>query len=300
MNELISVTYGDTDSCMFCYDNLLQTIEGFEQMSMRRKTEIVVGINEYFLNDYNNKYITELYAKRHAKSIHEFELETVAPYGIWLNVKKRYSELLSWKDGRYFDEDHLGEKTKGLEIIKSSYPSLARDMLRDMVRGLITYEGDNLIHEANIEMQKALQQWMDEDNPDLICPTKNANGYDKYIINDNTDSGEPIVAPRCPVTVRALGTYNNIRQIRDLPGEPIYGGKVRYYYIEDKARSSKLPQKVFAYQSNRYPSWAAEYAPIDKRTMFQQNVLDPFNRIINAIGLQSLNIDGHLTISLFD
>lgn len=300
VDTLIHNIYGDTDSCMFSYSNLLDTIEGVESMSMREKTEIIVGINEYFLNDYNNDYISNLYTQRHAKSVHEFELETVASSGIWLNVKKRYSELLSWKDGRYYDEDALGEKTKGLEIVKSSYPSLAREQLRGLVQFVIAYEGDDIIHRLNMKVQDCLRIWMSEENPDNICPTKNVNNYSKYILNDNTTTGYPEVAARCPFQVRALGTYNNLRQKYGLEGDPIYGGRLRYYYIFDKTLTKGSVQNVFAYQSNRYPTWAAEYAPIDKKFMFQQNVLDPLNRILEAIGEHTLNIDGAIQLSLFD
>ena len=298
-NDLILLVAGDTDSLYMCYEGLLDTIEGIENMSIKEKTELIVKINTEFLNQHNKEYMEAYFEERHCRSmVHEFELETVAKSGVWLNVKKRYAQILSWKDGKYFDEDSMPTKVKGLEIVKSSYPSLARKMLKQLVRSLMEIDDENIIHQLNISMQQCKQQWQVADI-ESICPTTSVNNYSKYIISDTSPLG-PRVEKGCPFAVRGLAMYNCIRQSKNLPGDPLYGGKMRYYIIKTPNKNKNTPDQFFCFQGSNYPSWAPQYAPIDRNAMFTRCVLDPFNRILSAIGEKELSIDGYIQCSLFD
>ena len=298
-NQLVELVYGDTDSLYMSYEGLLDTIEGVENMSVKEKTELIVKINTEFLNQHNKEYMEAYFAERHCRSmVHEFELETVAKSGVWLNVKKRYAQILSWKDGKYFDEDSMPTKVKGLEIVKSSYPSLARKMLKQLVRSLMEIDDKNVIHQLNISMQQCKQQWQVADI-ESICPTTSVNNYSKYIISDTSSLG-PRVEKGCPFAVRGLAMYNCIRQSKNLPGDPLYGGKMRYYIIKAPNKNKNTPDQFFCFQGSNYPSWAPQYAPIDRNAMFTRCVLDPFNRILSAIGEKELSIDGYIQCSLFD
>ena len=48
------------------------------------------------------------------------------------------------------------------------------------------------------------------------------------------------------------------------------------------------------FEALNYPEWLEKYAPIDRRRMFQTQVIDPMNRIMHAIGEPLLSIDGQL------
>lgn len=297
-NQLIELIAGDTDSLYMCYEGLLNTIEGIEKMSVREKTELIVKINTEFLNQHNKEFMDAYFTERHCRDmVHEFELETVAKAGVWLNVKKRYAQILAWKDGKYFDEDDMPTKVKGLEIVKSSYPSLARKMLKQLVRNLMETEDKNLIHMLNIKMQQCKKEWQDADI-ESICPTTSVNNYYKYVITDNSIYG-PEVEKGCPFAVRGLAMYNSIRQSRNLPGDPLYGGKMRYYIIKTPTNKNSQDQ-FFCFQGSNYPAWAPQYAPINRNAMFERCVLNPFNRILSAIGEKELSINGYIQVSLFD
>ena len=284
------------NSLYMSYEGLLNTIEGVEDMSIEEKTELIVRINTEFLDKHNQEFIKEYYNTRHGKSIHEFELETVALSGVWLDVKKRYAQILLWKDGKYYDMDSLPLKVKGLEMIKASYPKQAREGLKRIVRYFLELQDkEYLIQKLNIKIQEEKQLWMEAEIED-ICENKSVQGYAKYIIKDDGNRGL-IVAPKCPYNVRALGNYNYLRQLHNLPGDPLYGGKVKIYQI--KATGKTCTDQFFAFQSKNYPSWATQYAPIDKLRQFEKYFLDPFNRILEAIGLQTLTSDGNIQLSLF-
>lgn len=297
LDHLVLPVYGDTDSLYLSYENLLKTIEGYEQMSISDKCKILVDLNTKFLDKHNQDYIKKYYESRHAKSIHEFELETIALSGVWLDVKKRYAQILLWKDGKFFDQDDLPLKAKGLEIVKSSFPKLARAILKRMVQYFLQDTDPNfIIQRLNMKMQEEKRKWMEAPIED-ICGSVGVQNYSKYIINDEDEKGLQI-ALKCPFNVKALGNYNWFRNVYNLPGDPIYGGKIKWYI--SNPFGDKSAKDYFAFQSMNYPQWANKYAPASREAMFKQFVLDPFNRILEAIGMTQLNVDGSLRLSLFD
>lgn len=301
MNEqLVDVVYGDTDSLYLSYDGLLNTIEGVENWTTTQKTKFIVDLNQQFLDDHNRKFMEDYYESRHAKSIQNFELETVALSGVWLDVKKRYAQILLWKDGKTFDPDNLPMKIKGLEMVKSSYPKQARECLKRLVRYLLEIDSkDYLLQKLNIKMQEEKTIFFNADLED-ICGNVGVQGYTKYILDDTNPNGLQVAA-KTPYNVRALGNYNWIRNVNNLPGDPLYGGKMKWYcYYPNGMATKKTEPQYFAFQSRNYPKWADKYAPIAKNEMFARTVLDPFNRIISAIGIGELNICGSIQLTLFD
>lgn len=284
------------NSLYISYDNFVKTIDGYESMSPEDKGRIVVEFNTKYLDAHNREIMNEHYKERNVKSVQNFELETLALSGVWLDVKKRYAQVLLWKDGKtYSIEDGLPMKAKGLELIKSSYPKQSREALNRLVRYLLEddKEDEYLIHRLNAKMQEEKKKYFEADIDDISASMK-VNKYNEYIIDDNNKSGL-LYQKGCPSNVKAAGNYNRIRQIYNLPGNPIYGGKLKYY--EYKAGHKRT--EYFAYQAKAYPKWADKYAPIAKDIMFEKFTLSPFNRIIEAIKLGTLNLDGSVQLGLF-
>lgn len=299
-NELVKVVAGDTDSLYLCYNHLLKTINGIENMSPTEIGDILVRLNTEFLDEHNNQFMKDYYKTRHVESVHKFELETVAYSECRLSVKKRYAQILLWKDGKTYDMGNLPMKVKGLEMVKSSYPKAARESLKRMVRYLLEDTSDEyLIQRLNIKVQEEKRNFFKSDLED-VCGNVSVHNYTKYILDDSDESGLKIAA-KTPYNVRALGTYNWLRNTNKLPGEPIYGGKVKWYcFYPNKIKKGKNDSpEYFAFQSRNYPSWADKYAPISYEDMFVMMVLGPFNRITRAIGVGELNSDGSIQMSLF-
>lgn len=287
------IIYGDTDSLYIEYESLIDTCVGSENWDVDRKLKFVLDVNLDFLNEHNYKYIYEYFEKRNAKSIQNFELETVALAGIWLNVKKRYTQLILWKDGKFYDKDDLPLKVKGLEINKSSIPVYARAILSDVVRYMLEFSNEpNLVDLLNMRVQQHKYQFFNAPI-DEICGTLKLSNYNKYIIDD---SKETLVAMKgTPFQVRAAGNYNVIRNTKRLPGDKLYTGKIKWYHMRRLQGSKK--DEYFAYPAGKYPKWADTYAPVARDIQFQQMVLDPLNRIITAVGMPELRLDGSKQIS---
>lgn len=292
-NDYDPIIYGDTDSLYIEYESLIATCVGSENWDIDRKLKFVLDVNLDFLNEHNYKYIYDYFERRNAKSIQNFELETVALAGIWLNVKKRYAQLILWKDGKFYDKDDLPLKVKGLEINKSSIPIYARAILSDVVRYMLEFSNEpNLVDLINMRVQQHKYQFFNAPI-DEICGTLKLSNYSKYIIDDTKDV---LVAMKgTPFQVRAAGNYNVIRNTKRLPGDKLYTGKIKWYHMRRLQGSKK--DEYFAYPAGKYPKWADTYAPVARDIQFQQMVLDPLNRIITAVGLPELRLDGSKQIS---
>lgn len=281
------------NSLYLSYNYLLQTLKGYENMSDDDKLNFIVRLNTEFFDQHNEEFIRNYYNSRHAKSVHKFELETVNKSGIWLDVKKRYAQILLWKDGKYFPKDELPLKTKGLEIIKAQYPTKARSIIKKAVMFLLNNANDPfLTQKLNIEVQKMKNEWMNE-NIENICENVNINNYTKYVLDDmNTLK----FASKTPFNVKSLANHNYIIHKNGLDDSEIYGGKLKLYIVQ--SNNAKAEQQGFAFVSGSYPKWAEKYAPVQRNVMFQKFVLDPLNRITDAANLPKLNTDGSIQISL--
>lgn len=298
--DFVKIVYGDTDSLYISYKGLLDSLEGSETMSLEDKTKFIVELNTGYLDEHNREFMKQYYASRHVDSVQNFELETVALSGAWLDVKKRYAQILLWKDGKTYDIGNLPMKIKGLEMVKSSYPKAAREGLKRLVRYLLEDQTDNyILQRLNIKMMEEKAVFFKAELED-ICGNVGVQNYTKYILSDVDPMGLK-VAPKTPYNVRALGNYNWIRNVNNLPGDPLYGGKVKWYcyYPGGKKHKKKQEPEYFAFQSRNYPKWADEYAPVSREDMFTRTILDPFNRIVEAIGIGTLKSDGSIQMGLF-
>ena len=308
------LVYGDTDSLYSSYDPLLQTIKGYENMSDKELLDIVLKINLEFLDNHNNEYITEYYTKRGGKSIHAFELETVSLAGIQLDKKKNYAQILLWKDGKFFDMDNLKLKAKGLEVIKGAWPKYAKKLLHDYIMYLFTLKNDGYIaQKINIMVQETKQSFMDAPI-DSICGSVKVNKYGSNVGHitgkgnkatfERANAQESVLDLQCKSQagrgVKGAYNYNRIKAKYNIPGDTIRNGKVKWYFYRNGIQPNKSRSNitdcydVMCFEALNYPEWLEKYAPIDRRRMFQTQVIDPMNRIMHAIGEPLLTIDGQL------
>ena len=299
-NSLVTCVYGDTDSLYLSYKDLIDTIEGSEKMTLEEKLKIILKINTEFLDKHNKEHIRDYFLSRNVRSntadLEDFELETVNKRGVWLHeTKKRYGQILLWKEGKFYDMDDLPIKVKGLEVIKSSYPTVARKQLKKMLQFILEYDGKYLTQELNLMSQKFLKEFESSD-VDMISGNLRVNGYLQKVIQDTDPNGFATI-PKTPFNVKALAMYNWLNNIHHLGSEPIYGGKLKYYTMNGS--SEKNGDIYFAYEGTKHPKWAKEYAPIDPRRMYQKFVLDPINRILSSAGMPLLRLDGSIQLDLF-
>lgn len=288
----VSTIYQDTDSSYVNLGPIVDSIIELRGADDKEKCKFCVEFAEKFMNNYFAKILDEYFTPRHVKNRHFFELETVAKTGIWIGIKKRYAQALLWKDGRYYDEPKM--KVKGLEVIKGSYPSFSRKILKDLTMTLLTenIHDSDFIHKFNAKVMDWKDKFMKQD-PDLITEAISVSNYWKGVESDDDPSGVKILKG-APYNVKALALYNWMINAKKKPGDTIYNGKVRCYLVQ-KA-NAKSEDTYFAYPTGGFPSWAP---PIDRNAMYTKTVLEPINRIITKIGLPELTIDGAIQVDLF-
>lgn len=288
----VSTIYQDTDSSYVNLGPIVDSVIELRGADDKEKCKFCVEFADKFMNNYFSKVLDEYFTPRHVKNRHLFELETVAKTGIWIGIKKRYAQALLWKDGWSFDEPKM--KVKGLEVIKGSYPSFSRKILKDLTMTLLTenIHDPDFIHKFNAKVMEWKDKFMKQD-PDLITEAISVSNYWKGVESDNDPSGVKIIKG-APYNVKALALYNWMINARKNPGDNVYGGKVRCYLIQKP--SAKSGDIYFAYPTGKFPSWAP---PINRNAMYTKTVLEPINRIITKIGLPELTIDGAIQVDLF-
>lgn len=303
ITNLVQPIAGDTDSLYISYENLLKTIvnEDGTELTPEQKINFLARLNTEFLDQHNEEFMSEFYKTRHSKQmVQKFELETIAWRDIRLSVKKRYAQLLIWKDGKKFDMDNPKFKSKGLEVIKASYPELARNQLKNALIQLLKTDktGKDLLFFMNKIAQHDKQEWLTRPIEDL-CENKGINQYTKYIASD-TDPKGLIVKSKCPYHVRALGNRNWTINTKNIHDELQYGGKMKIYLVKKHSNKKTETEQFFAFMAGEYPSWAEEYWPCDRIGCFVKFYLDPLNRVLNAVGIQQLSASGDISLNIFN
>lgn len=290
---LIQPVAGDTDSIYLCYEGLLNTIDGVEDMSDMQKCDILVKFNTDYLNRYNHDIMEDYYNSRHVRSmVHEFELETLSRSEIRLPTKKRYAQLLLWKDGKRYDTG-LKFKSKGIEVVKSSYPKTARTWLKESIISILSSAGGN--DELRDEIYGKVTSYYNTYKQlpiESISPSIWVSGWNKYVDDDTLKTSKG-----CPFALSGLVIYEAGRR-KYKQGDLRKGGKLMYCMTRAKDRRSK--PGYFTYPPPAPPAWVKTCIKVDYASMFMRTYVNPLNRILEAIGISPItDIYTHIQPTLF-
>ena len=157
-------------------------------------------------------------------------------------------------------------------------PPMSRKKMKEMIDYIFEKKKSLQIREV-MKMLKEYKTEFKLAEPEEISMGRGITDYNKSVLND-TKAVE--VAKGCPIQVRAAAMYNY--QLNNNPtAKQKYelirnGSKVKFYYV--KSRNS---DEVFAFLPGAYPY---EFAPpIDYDQMFAKTIIDPLNRVLEALGL---------------
>lgn len=286
------------NSTYISLNEIIENTEGIDD-----PLEFILQLYEYRIKDYFQSAL-DIYANKwNATNIQEFEMESISENAFWI-AKKKYALDLRWKEGgtstyksklyqgQFFD---VGTKRKytGIEIKKKSTPIFARKIL-DNVMDTLFKEGNKLNLNS---LTKSLKLYRDEfklQDINDISLLSTVNNYNKYILSDRTSLK---IGMKCPIHIRAAGTYNFI--INNSKYKTKYeliksGDKIKYFYVNDGSNDDK---KVFGFPVGRYP---IEVAPnINFNLMFAKTIIDPINRFIKAMDKPIINYSLITTRKLF-
>ena len=294
--EKPAVIYIDTDSCYVQFQDLYETIVWNDESKKLSIDEFILALYAFRLKDYIVKCMEKYAEKRNTDNFLVFELETVAYNGIWL-AKKKYIQNIAWDDKLETTDRHKPlkkVKTIGFDTIQSSTPKFVREKLVEALR-IIFERGSTPTAEdlqTLVNFMKQTKKEFQMANIDDISFNRRTNNIEKYIVDDQI---ELQVGLKCPANVKAAGYYNYL-----LNSNQKY--KTKYKVIGNgeklKIYNCKSPiSEVYAYMPGDHPY---EFAPpVDYDTQFEKAMIDPLNRVLSAIGLQTLDTNLIYASALF-
>jgi DNA polymerase elongation subunit (family B) len=257
----------DTDSIYLSLEDLIEkACEGkTTEYKIRQMDKVCEQMFQPFidttyqkLSEYMNAYSQKMVMKR----------EVLADKAIWTS-KKRYVINVHNSEGVQYAKPKI--KVMGLEMVKSSTPSVIRDKLRDSLNVILRGDQKEL-HTYVMDFRKEF----DKMSAAEIAFPRGVNGVKQY-------AGSPIYMKGTPIHVRGALLYNHyIKKLGlDKKYQPIRDGdKIKFVYVRTP---NPLQEDVIAF-SQHIPSEFGIESYIDYDKMFEKVFLDALQIVIEPLG----------------
>ena len=294
--EKPAVIYIDTDSCYVQFQDLYESIIWPDPETALPIDEFILAFYAFRLQDYITATMAKYAEATNTDNFLFFELESLAYNGIWMS-KKKYIQNIAWDDKLETTDRHPSlkkVKTIGFDTIQSSTPKFAREKLVEALKILFRSQKTPNAEELQelVGSMKESKKEFSLANIDDIAFNRRTNNIEKYIVDDNIEFQ---VGLKCPANVKAAGYYNYI-----LNNNSKYKNKYKLIGNGEKLKiyNCKTPiSEVYAYLPGDHPY---EIAPkVDYDTQFEKCMIDPLNRVLKAIGLQTLDTNLIYASALF-
>lgn len=294
--EKPSVIYIDTDSCYVQFQDLYESIIWEDESKKMEIDVFILAFYAFRLRAYITKCMEKYADVRNTDNFLMFELESLAYNGIWMS-KKKYIQNIAWDDKLEVTDRHPSlkkVKTIGFDTIQSSTPKFAREKLVECLKILFRSEIQPTATELQllVEFMKKCKKEFRLADIDDISFNKRTNNIDKYILDDQE---ELQIGLKCPANVKAAGYYNYI-----LNNNKKYKNKYKLIGNGEKLKIYNCIgtiSEVYAFLPNDHPY---EIAPtVDYDLQFEKAMIDPLNRVLTAIGLQTLDTNLIYASALF-
>lgn len=275
MNNLLSkmspgdsVTYMDTDSQYFTVQNFVDThCKGLtDSQIVDRVEKLVVDVMSAPLNKKLAAFASTMNVEDCKIS---FKLECIGPSIIFI-AKKRYAFDILYSEGIRYDKPKM--KVMGIEIVRSSTPSVVKDFLKDSLKLCLS--------STEVELQKKVKEvrkmFFDCSYTDISFP-RGVNGMTIY-----SDSAS-IYKKGCPIHVRGALLYNHTLNRLNLDSKyPLIhdGDKIKFVALK---MPNTIHENVIAF-TNKIPDEFKLTQYVDYKTQFEKAFLGPLEGILDAIG----------------
>lgn len=210
----------------------------------------------------------------------DFELERISETIISL-AKKKYIMNIIYEDG--ISHDRLSYiYPKGVELVRSSTPSFAREKIVTIVKYLFSHPDTFSIKEL-LKLVKTLRKEFELADIDDISMQSSCSNYEDKVLNDKKLPLSFVSGTHFAVKAAAYHNYL-LMENKELQSKYEFvksGVKIKYYYCKNKKVN-----EVFAYTRGSYP---IEFAPdVDYDAQFSKSILAPINSIIEPLGMPSI------------
>ena len=260
--------YMDTDSAYINVDSLVQ-----KYCQGKTDQEIVDYIESFVFKVLQPALNKKLSAFAKTMGVDDckisFKLECIGNGHIQV-AKKRYVFDILYSEGVRYDKPKM--KVMGIEIVRSSTPSVVKDFLKEAVK--ICLSGTELDLQRFVKETK--KKFMQLNYTAVSFPT-GCNGLTTYSNNAS------IYNKGCPIHVRAALMHNHLLTKLGLDSkyQPIGDGdKIKYLMLK---MPNPIHENVIGYIGKMPREFGLEKY-IDYNTQFAKAFLAPLEKILDAIG----------------
>jgi DNA polymerase elongation subunit (family B) len=259
--------YSDTDSVYITLDPIVQKY--YSNISDEKIVDIIDKISEEKLTPIVNKHCDDLQSYTNVlRNMISFKREAISTKGVWV-AKKRYFLNVLDNEGVRYSTPKL--KVMGLEVVKSSTPSVVRAKLKTCL-SLILDDKEESLHSYIAEFKEEFKQLSIEE----ISSPRGVNGIDKY------SNSKSVYSLGCPLHTKGAILYN--KQLVDLGLQNKYpkigeGDKIKYTYLK---MPNPIKDIVIGFPSE-FPSEFKLNKYIDYDKQFDKTFIEPLKGILNVI-----------------
>lgn len=275
LNKLFStkdrdyVIASDTDSV---YLNLKTAVD----VSCTGETDKnkIVDFLDKFCNKILDPYIEKCYQQladrmnAYAQKM-EMKREVIADRGLW-KAKKMYCLNVYDSEGVRYSEPQL--KIMGIEVQRSSTPSICREHLKKCVKIILTQDEKSLI-----DYIENFKQVFFASQPEDISFPRGVNGLEKY------GSNTTIFRKGTPIHVKGALIFNHLLDKLKLNKRYTKigdGDKIKFLYLIEP---NPTCDRVISY-SGKIPAEMKLNKFVDYNTQFEKAFLDPLIGLLEVIG----------------
>ena len=281
MNKLLDsdkdyVIASDTDSI---YLRMSELIDKFvkDTSDKQKVISIMDKICEEKIQPFIDKSYEELADYLHAYDQKmQMKREGLSDKGIW-TAKKRYILNVYNNEGVQYNEPHL--KVMGLEMVKSSTPSVIRDKMKQTI-SLIVNGTEEDIHKFIADFKKQFKELP----PEEVSFPRGCNGLKEY-----SDS-VLMYKKGTPIHVRGAITYNHYLKNLGLDKQYPYiqeGEKLKFTYLK---QPNPFKDNVISYPV-RLPKEFGMHEFIDYDLQFEKAFIDPIKVILDCVGWKTEKVN---------
>jgi DNA polymerase elongation subunit (family B) len=276
MNNLLKtdkdyVIASDTDSIYLRLGELVDTVfDKDQQMNINRMISFMDNVCEKKIQPYIDKCYKELAEYVNApRQKMQMKREGLSDKGIW-TAKKRYILNVYNNEGIWYNEPDL--KVMGLEMIKSSTPSIVREKMKEVIKLMVSgteQDVQDFLAKFKADFSKL--------PPEDISFPRGVNGLKEYSDPVN------LYKKGTPIHVKGALLYNKALKEKGLEKKyPVIqsGEKIRFTYLKTP---NHFQDTVISFPG-RLPTEFGLDNCIDFELQYEKSFLEPIKVILDCMG----------------
>ena len=285
--EIDTAIYSDTDSLYVDLEPAINSIKGVS-FTNEECLELCVKLDQYRISEYFNICFEKYAALFNTKNRLQFKLEHLSETGIWIK-KKMYALKISYEPNKTHTVIPIESRylvIKGLEPAKGSYPAWARKHLISLTEYMLKIGNSIDLENDLIPRFKKIREEYDKLSISDIAFNFRIRKYEKYVESEK----DLILKKGISIYARSAAYFNHLLITSGLNKKYSTvreGDKIKFYFCDPT--KNEYGFDVFAYSPRLFPSEIA--LDVDRDHQFFNLIIDPINRQLNAMGLNTLDVN---------